>query len=51
MIVPERLFEQLLERPLYERYKSFFVKSFVDLSDKAKWCPGRDCVMAVEYLG
>lgn len=49
MIVPERLFQQLLEPQTYARYRQFLIKSFVDLSKTAKWCPGRDCTMAVEY--
>ena len=49
MIVPERLFKQLLPEERYQRYRSFLLKSFVDLSTQAKWCPGRDCQMAVEY--
>lgn len=49
MIVPERLFQQLCEPASYNRYKEFLSKSFVDLSKQAKWCPGRDCSMAVEY--
>lgn len=48
-IVPERLFRQLVEAEQYERYEDFLLKSFVDLSKQAKWCPGRDCSMAVEY--
>ena len=51
MIVPERLFAQLLEPQLYQRYKDFLLKSFVDLSKQAKWCPGRDCGQCVEYKG
>ena len=49
MIVPERLFKELCEPQVYERYMNFLHKSFVDLSKQAKWCPGRDCTMAVEY--
>ena len=49
MIVPSRLFEQLLEPLQFARYQEFLIKSFVDLSKQAKWCPGRDCTMAVEY--
>ena len=49
MIVPERLFRDLVDIELYNRYKDFLVKSFVDLSRQAKWCPGRDCATAVEY--
>lgn len=49
MIVPERLFKELLENDKYNRYHEFLIKSFVDLSKQAKWCPGRDCNMAVEY--
>ncbi len=48
MIVPERLFRQLLEPEEVNRYMGFLIKSFVDLSKQAKWCPGRDCDMAVE---
>ena len=51
MIVPERLFEELLDQRLYQRYKKFLINSFVDLSKTAKWCPGRDCTRAVEYHG
>ena len=32
MIVPERLFRELIDVDLYNRYKDFLVKSFVDLS-------------------
>ena len=49
MIVPERLFQELLEPALFKRYQNFLMKSFVDLSKSAKWCPGRDCTQAVEY--
>mmetsp|Transcript_27279 Transcript_27279/g.36471 ORF Transcript_27279/g.36471 Transcript_27279/m.36471 type:complete len:128 (-) Transcript_27279:896-1279(-) len=48
MIVPERIFVMLLTPDLVNRYRSFLMKSFVELSTKAKWCPGRDCTMAVE---
>jgi len=50
MIVPERIFVELLEPVQLTRYREFFAKSFVELSTRAKWCPGRDCVMAVESL-
>ncbi len=49
MIVPERIFHQLLDAEKFARYKDFLAKSFVDLSKSAKWCPGRDCSMACEY--
>ena len=48
MIVPERLFRKLLEPEQVSRYMSFLLKSFVDLSKQSKWCPRRDCTMAVE---
>ena len=48
MIVPQRLFKQLLSVKLYERYRSFLTRSFVDLSKWFKWCPGRDCSRAVQ---
>ena len=49
MIVPERLFKQLLDQTLYARYHDFLEQSFVDLSNSMKWCPGTDCSSAVEY--
>lgn len=48
MIVPERLFREHLGPGLLDRYLGFLTKSFVDLSQQSKWCPGRDCTLAVE---
>ena len=30
------------------RFNQFLVKTFVDLSTAAKWCPGQDCDLAYE---
>ena len=48
MIVPERLFLQLCNPQKAQRYQEFFLKSFIELCSKAKWCPGRDCTQGIE---
>ena len=47
MIIPSRIFKNLVDEEKYARYEDFLVKSFVDLSYNAKWCPGTDCEMIV----
>ena len=43
MIVSADLFKKLLSEEDYARYEQFLVKSFVDLSYNAKYCPGKGC--------
>ena len=48
MIVSERVFKQVLEPSDFAKYEEFVLKSFIDLSSTAKWCPGTDCGKVVE---
>ena len=43
MIVPPALFKKVLSEEEYEKYESFLLKSFVELSYNAKYCPGAGC--------
>ena len=43
MLVPERIFKELLPANEYERYQKFYGESFVDMQDNIVWCPGADC--------
>ena len=46
-LVPAIVFEKLLEKELWQKYKRFLISSFVEASYNAKWCPGRGCNMIV----
>lgn len=48
-IVPEELFKNLLPKKLFDRYKMFIFRSFVDDRSDVKWCPAPDCTCAVSY--
>ena len=48
MIIPPRIFEQLLEGEELKKYHMHLVNSFVDISKQAKWCPGKDCNLVCE---
>ena len=48
MIVPAELFKKFLSKKDYAKYESYVLKSFVELSAKTKWCPGKDCDKACE---
>ncbi len=43
MIVPESVFNTVLTPEEFAKYEEHVMKSFVDLSKTAKWCPGTDC--------
>lgn len=49
MIVPERLFKDLLDEPAFKKYSYYFKKSFIDINKQTKWCPAPNCKFAAEY--
>ena len=48
MIIPAGLFKKFLSKTDYAKYENYVLKSFVELSSKTKWCPGKDCDKACE---
>ena len=49
VLVPQELFKELLIPKLYERYKRFILRSYVDNRSDVKWCPAPNCTCAVSY--
>jgi len=48
VILPDSVFKRVLSTEKYNRYHFFMYKSYVDMSDEANWCTGKDCEMVVE---
>ena len=48
LIVPENIFKQVLGPSEFKKYDDYVMKSFVDLSKTAKWCPAADCGKIIE---
>ena len=46
MIIPSHLFQKSLSKVDFKKYEYYVLKSFVDLSPKTKWCPGKNCEKA-----
>ena len=49
IIVPESFFKELLSPKMFERYKYYFKKSFIDKQKHCKWCPGPGCTYGCEF--
>lgn len=48
IILPEEIFERLLSKDKFKLYQMHLIRSYVDWNrDNHKWCPGKDCEMAV----
>ena len=43
LIITPAIFKKCLTEEEFGRYEQFLLKSFVDLSYNAKYCPGNDC--------
>jgi ariadne-1 len=46
VLIPEDLFKRLLPRRLFDRYKMFILRSYVDGRTDVKWCPAPGCSCA-----
>ena len=49
IIVPQELFQTLLPGKLFNKYKMFVFRSFVDNRSDVKWCPAPGCTCAASY--
>eukprot|EP01133_Synstelium_polycarpum_P006598 gene6598-7662_t len=45
--VHEDAFKKLVDQPVFEKYSTFILKSFVDDNPQVKWCPAPGCVFSV----
>ena len=43
LMIPPQTWKKLLSQELFEKYESFILKTFVELSYNAKYCPGKGC--------
>lgn len=48
-VVGEAMFKALIDKPLFDKYSQYIVRSFVERRSVAKWCPAPNCELAVEY--
>jgi len=48
LILPDAIWRRALSFEKFKRYQDFLFKSFVEISKRAKWCPGKGCNMVVE---
>ena len=48
-IVPDHVIRKFLTKAELEKYSYFVQKSFVDITQTARWCPGKDCKYIIDY--
>ena len=48
IVLPSIIWKTVLDYQEGKRYDDFLFKSFVEISKRAKWCPGRDCKRVCE---
>lgn len=41
--IPEVMFQDLLTEKLYEKFRMFLVRSYIERNKQAKWCPAPGC--------
>jgi ariadne-1 len=49
LIVGEDMFKALLTPSLFNKYRNFVIRSYVERRTFVKWCPSPGCEFAVEY--
>ena len=47
-IIPEEIFQKTLTAEEYKKYQQYLRKSYIDMNQQTKWCPGKDCNLACE---
>ncbi|XP_074352346.1 putative E3 ubiquitin-protein ligase ARI8 [Apium graveolens] len=48
-VIGQDMVNLLVSCEIWNKYKKFYYRSYVELNKMRKWCPARDCGFAIEY--